>query len=73
MAGIASQSSPQWSSRFAFIMAAVGSSVGLGNLWRFSAEAGRNGGGAFIMIYLACVLFNRYSGVDERVYYWPCR
>lgn len=56
MAGIASQSSPQWSSRFAFIMAAVGSSVGLGNLWRFSAEAGRNGGGAFILIYLACVL-----------------
>jgi NSS family neurotransmitter:Na+ symporter len=37
-------------------MAAVGSSVGLGNLWRFSAEAGQNGGGAFIMIYLACVL-----------------
>ena len=47
----------QWSSRFAFIMAAVGSSVGLGNLWRFSAEAGQNGGGAFILIYLACVVF----------------
>ncbi|PHR60463.1 MAG: sodium-dependent transporter [Robiginitomaculum sp.] len=54
MAGSASNA--QWSSRFAFIMAAVGSSVGLGNLWRFSAEAGQNGGGAFIMIYLACVL-----------------
>ena len=47
----------QWSSRFTFIMAAVGSSVGLGNLWRFSAEAGENGGGAFIFVYLACVLF----------------
>ncbi len=47
----------QWSSRFAFIMAAVGSSVGLGNLWRFSAEAGENGGGAFILVYLACVIF----------------
>lgn len=47
----------QWSSRFAFIMAAVGSSVGLGNLWRFSAEAGKNGGGAFIMIYLAFIIF----------------
>ena len=45
----------QWSSRFAFIMAAVGSSVGLGNLWRFSSEAGSNGGGAFIVVYiLAC-------------------
>ena len=47
----------QWSSRFAFIMAAVGSSVGLGNLWRFSSEAGSNGGGAFIFIYLMAVLF----------------
>ncbi|MCF6293283.1 MAG: hypothetical protein L3J04_07815, partial [Robiginitomaculum sp.] len=57
MAGTVSTGSDQWSSRFAFIMAAVGSSVGLGNLWRFSAEAGQNGGGAFIIIYLACVLF----------------
>ncbi len=47
----------QWSSRFAFIMAAVGSSVGLGNLWRFSAEAGEAGGGAFILIYLMCIIF----------------
>jgi len=46
----------QWSSRFAFIMAAVGSSVGLGNLWRFSSEAGQNGGGAFILIYLIAVV-----------------
>jgi len=57
MAGIPSAGTAQWSSRFAFTMAAVGSSVGLGNLWRFSAEAGSNGGGAFIMIYLACVIF----------------
>lgn len=47
----------QWSSRFAFIMAAVGSSVGLGNLWRFSAELGTNGGAAFLIIYLACIVF----------------
>lgn len=45
-----------WSSRFAFLMAAIGSSVGLGNLWRFSSEAGANGGGAFILVYLGCVL-----------------
>ncbi|PHR59215.1 MAG: sodium-dependent transporter [Robiginitomaculum sp.] len=56
MAGAVTVSHDQWSSRFAFLMAAVGSSVGLGNLWRFSAEAGQNGGGAFIMIYLSCVL-----------------
>ena len=47
----------QWSSRFAFIMAAVGSSVGLGNLWRFSSELGTNGGAAFLMIYVACIIF----------------
>lgn len=57
MAGLPQQNTVQWSSKFAFIMAAVGSSVGLGNLWRFSAEAGANGGGAFILIYLACVFF----------------
>ena len=47
----------QWSSRSAFILAAVGSSVGLGNLWRFSSEVGTNGGGAFILVYLTAVLF----------------
>ncbi len=45
-----------WGSRFGFIMAAVGSSVGLGNFWRFPYTAGENGGGAFIVIYLVCVL-----------------
>lgn len=38
-------------------MAAVGSSVGLGNFWRFPYEAGENGGGAFVIVYLFCVLF----------------
>lgn len=57
MASIAAPGKAQWSSRFAFIMAAVGSSVGLGNLWRFSSEAGTNGGGAFILIYILAVLF----------------
>lgn len=45
-----------WGSRFGFIMAAVGSSVGLGNFWRFPYSAGENGGGAFIILYLFCVL-----------------
>lgn len=54
---MAAAGTAQWSSRFAFIMAAVGSSVGLGNLWRFSAEAGTNGGGAFIIIYIAFIAF----------------
>ena len=45
-----------WSSRFTFLMAAIGSAVGLGNIWRFPFIAGENGGGAFILIYLVTTL-----------------
>ncbi len=51
---------PQWSSRFAFLMAAVGAAVGLGNLWRFPFQTGQNGGSAFVLIYLLCVAFIAY-------------
>ena len=57
--GTASTSTPAhegWSSRGAFILAAVGSAVGLGNLVRFPAEAGANGGGAFVLFYIFCVV-----------------
>ena len=46
-----------WGSRIGFIMAAAGSAVGLGNIWRFPYLTGMNGGGAFIVIYLCCVFF----------------
>ena len=46
----------EWSSRLAFILAATGSAVGLGNIWRFPYLTGESGGGAFVLIYLACVL-----------------
>ena len=45
----------QWSSKAAFVLAATGSAVGLGNLWRFPTEAGSNGGGAFVLLYILCV------------------
>ena len=45
----------QWSSKWVFILAAAGSAVGLGNIWRFPYITGENGGGAFVLVYLACV------------------
>jgi NSS family neurotransmitter:Na+ symporter len=46
----------RWGSQVGFILAAIGSAAGLGNLWRFSYVAGQNGGAAFLIIYVACVL-----------------
>ena len=46
----------QWGSRFGFIMAAVGSAVGLGNIWRFPYMAADNGGGIFFLCYLFALL-----------------
>lgn len=46
----------QWSSRWAFILAATGSAVGLGNIWRFPYMAGESGGGAFVLLYIGCVV-----------------
>ena len=46
----------QWGSKFGFVMAAAGSAVGLGNIWRFPYITGENGGGAFVIVYLACVI-----------------
>ena len=46
----------QWSSRLAFTLAAVGSSVGLGNIWKFPYMTGESGGGAFVLVYLICIL-----------------
>ena len=45
----------QWSSRMTFILAATGSAVGLGNIWKFPYITGENGGGAFVLVYLACI------------------
>lgn len=40
----------------AFVLAATGSAVGLGNIWKFPYIAGENGGGAFVLVYLMCIL-----------------
>ncbi len=46
-----------WSSPWLFILAATGSAVGLGNIWRFPYVTGENGGGAFVLLYLFFVFF----------------
>ncbi|MBT8056024.1 MAG: sodium-dependent transporter [Gammaproteobacteria bacterium] len=46
-----------WTSRFTFLMAAVGAAVGLGNIWKFPYVTGQNGGSAFVLVYLCAVVF----------------
>ncbi len=50
-----SGSTETWSSGLTFILAAVGAAVGLGNIWKFPYVVGDSGGGAFVLVYLACV------------------
>ncbi len=49
------QGHAQWSSRMGFVLAATGSAVGLGNIWKFPYMVGDSGGAAFVFIYLACI------------------
>ena len=58
IAGVRSSIAPprgRWSSRFAFVLAAAGSAVGLGSIWKFPYITGANGGGWFVLVYLACI------------------
>ena len=48
---------PQWSSHLSFILATVGSAVGLGNIWRFPYIMGENGGAIFLLTYLLLIAF----------------
>ncbi len=45
-----------WSSRWAFILVTAGSAIGLGNIWKFPYMTGTNGGSAFVLVYLACII-----------------
>lgn len=46
-----------WGSRLTFILAAAGSAIGLGNIWRFPIATAEGGGGAFVLIYILCAAF----------------
>ncbi len=45
-----------WSSHWVFVLAATGAAVGLGNVWKFPYITGENGGGAFVILYLICIV-----------------
>ena len=45
-----------WGSRLGFILAAVGSAIGLGVLWKFPYTVGNNGGGLFLFTYFICII-----------------
>ena len=45
-----------WTNRWAFVMATAGSAIGLGNIWKFPYMTGVNGGSAFVLVYLACIV-----------------
>jgi neurotransmitter:Na+ symporter, NSS family len=51
------QKREHWGSHIGFVLAASGSAIGLGNIWKFPYIAGKNGGAAFILIYLVSILF----------------
>jgi neurotransmitter:Na+ symporter, NSS family len=53
--GTKKKSHSQWSSRIGFMLAAAGSAVGLGNIWKFPYMAGQMGGSAFVLTYLICM------------------
>jgi len=50
-----SGSRSHWTGRLGFVLAAAGSAIGLGNIWKFPYITGKNGGGAFVLVYLACI------------------
>ena len=53
--------SGQWSGKFGFLMAAVGSAVGLGNIWRFPYLAGQQGGAIFLIAYVLIIAVVGFS------------
>ncbi len=57
----------QWTTSLAFILAAAGSAVGLGNIWRFSYVTGTNGGAAFVLIYLLAIILIGYPLVMTEI------
>ncbi len=56
MTGKGLQTRGHWATKFGFVLAAAGSAIGLGNIWRFPYKAGQFGGGAFVIAYIVSVI-----------------
>ena len=56
-AGAGTTEQRKWSSNLMFLAAAVGSAVGISNVWKFTYVAGENGGGAFVLVYVCAIAF----------------
>jgi len=61
----------EWKSRYGFILAAIGSAVGLGSLWRFPYVTYENGGGTFLLMYFFALLTAGIPIFDIRIHGWP--
>ena len=62
-----SKNTKSFASRWGFILASVGSAVGMANVWGFPNKMGSNGGGAFLLIYLLFVYVCKISGIQLNI------
>ncbi len=61
-----------FNSRWGFILACIGSAVGMGNIWMFSTRVSLYGGGSFLIPYFLFVALIGFTGVSRRDEFWPC-
>lgn len=67
------QTRTSFKSRWGFILASVGSAVGMANVWGFPNKMGSNGGGAFLLIYLLFIFLFSYVGLPAEFAIGRCR
>ena len=61
-----------FTSKIGFVLAAVGSAVGMGNIWMFPTRVSLYGGGSFLIPYFLFVALIGFTGVSGEMSFWPC-